>query len=76
MMLALDLEDQRPFSAEEGKPLELCTLAVSLGGVESLIQHPARMTHAGMPQPEREKAGITDDMIRLSVGCEDFEDLR
>jgi methionine-gamma-lyase len=56
--------------------VRLCTLAVSLGGVESLIQHPASMTHAGVPEEERTKAGITDDLIRLSVGCEGFEDIR
>ena len=56
--------------------VKLCTLAVSLGGVESLIQHPASMTHAGVSKEEREKAGITSDLIRLSVGCEDFDDLK
>jgi len=56
--------------------VRLCTLAVSLGGIESLIQHPASMTHAGVSREEREKAGITDDLIRLSVGCEGIEDLR
>jgi len=56
--------------------VKLCTLAVSLGGIESLIQHPASMTHAGVSREEREKAGITDYLIRLSVGCEGFEDLR
>jgi methionine-gamma-lyase len=56
--------------------LRLITLAGSLGGVESLIQHPATMTHASVPQEERLQAGIQDEMVRLSVGCEDFEDLR
>jgi len=56
--------------------VELCTLAVSLGGIESLIQHPASMTHAGLPKEHREMAGITDDLIRLSVGCEGVEDLQ
>lgn len=56
--------------------VKIATLAVSLGGVESLIQHPASMTHAGVPQKEKEQAGITDDLIRLSVGCEGFEDLK
>jgi methionine-gamma-lyase len=64
---------------EEGKKfinaVRLCTLAVSLGGVESLIQHPASMTHAGVPKDERDKSGITDDLIRLSVGCEGYEDI-
>jgi methionine-gamma-lyase len=56
--------------------LKLCKLAVSLGGVESLIEHPASMTHAGVPREEKEKAGITDDLVRLSVGCEGVEDLK
>jgi methionine-gamma-lyase len=56
--------------------VKLCKLAVSLGGVESLIEHPASMTHAGVPKEEKEKAGITDDLVRLSVGCEGVEDLK
>ncbi len=56
--------------------VRLITLAVSLGGVESLIEHPASMTHASIPREEREEAGILDELVRLSVGCEDFEDLK
>ena len=56
--------------------LRLITLAVSLGGVESLIEHPASMTHASVPQAQREQVGILDELVRLSVGCEDFDDLR
>lgn len=56
--------------------VKLCTLAVSLGGIETLIQHPASMTHSSVPKKAREESGITDDLIRLSVGCEAFEDLR
>ena len=52
------------------------TLAVSLGGVESLIEHPASMTHAGLAKAEREAAGIVDELVRISVGCEDVEDLQ
>ena len=55
--------------------LELMTLAVSLGGVETLIQQPAGMTHAGVPRRERLAAGIADGLVRLSVGCEDVDDL-
>jgi cystathionine beta-lyase/cystathionine gamma-synthase len=51
------------------------TLAESLGGVESLISHPAAMTHAAVPKANREKMGITDGLVRLSVGIEDVEDL-
>jgi len=56
--------------------VELFTLAVSLGGVESLIEHPASMTHGAVPRDEREEAGILDELVRISVGCEDLEDLR
>ncbi len=56
--------------------VRLFTLAVSLGGIESLIEHPASMTHASLPRADRENAGILDELVRLSVGCEDFEDLR
>jgi methionine-gamma-lyase len=56
--------------------VRLITLAVSLGGVESLIEHPASMTHAQVPREERENAGLLDELIRFSVGCEDYADLR
>ena len=52
------------------------TLAESLGGVESLIEHPALMTHASMPKEMREAVGVTDSLIRVSVGIEELEDLR
>jgi cystathionine beta-lyase/cystathionine gamma-synthase len=51
------------------------TLAESLGGVESLISHPASMTHGSIPKDVREKAGLFDSLIRLSVGIEDADDL-
>jgi cystathionine beta-lyase len=51
------------------------TLAESLGGVESLIGHPASMTHAAIPKEERERTGVVDSLIRLSVGIEDIDDL-
>lgn len=51
------------------------SLAESLGGVESLINHPATMTHASIPKSEREKAGVVDNLLRLSVGVEDIEDI-
>ena len=54
---------------------KLFSLAESLGGVESLIGHPASMTHASIPKAEREKAGLKDSLIRLSVGIENVEDL-
>jgi cystathionine beta-lyase len=55
--------------------LKIFTLAESLGGVESLCGHPASMTHASIPKEEREKSGLSDSLIRLSVGIEDSEDL-
>lgn len=55
--------------------LKLFTLAESLGGVESLAGHPASMTHASIPKPIREKSGVVDALIRLSVGIEDAQDL-
>ena len=55
--------------------LKIFTLAESLGGVESLAGHPASMTHASIPKEEREKTGVVDSLIRLSVGIEDEDDL-
>lgn len=55
--------------------IQVFTLAESLGGVESLANHPTTMTHASIPADKRAEAGITDDLIRLSVGIEDIEDL-
>ena len=57
------------------KKMNLFTLAESLGGVESLVGHPASMTHASIPKKEREKSGLLDSLIRLSVGIEDIGDL-
>ena len=54
---------------------KIFSLAESLGGVESLCGHPATMTHAAIPKEEREKSGVVDALIRLSVGIEDVEDL-
>ncbi len=55
--------------------VKIFALAESLGGVESLIEHPAIMTHASIPKKEREEIGITDNLIRVSVGIEDYQDL-
>jgi len=55
--------------------LSIFALAESLGGIESLIDHPASMTHASIPRPEREKVGIYDGLVRLSVGIEHIDDL-
>jgi cystathionine gamma-lyase len=67
--------------ADEAKTFKIASsfkvfsLAESLGGVESLINHPATMTHASIPKAERDKAGVVDNLLRLSVGVEDVEDL-
>ena len=67
-------------TAEAGKifsnSVELCTLATSLGGVETIVQHSASMTHAAIPADERARVGVTDGLIRLSVGIEDIDDLK
>lgn len=55
--------------------VRLCTLGESLGGVETLISHPATMTHASVPEVERNRLGITDGLVRVSVGIEDIEDI-
>ena len=55
--------------------VRLCSLGESLGGIETLISHPATMTHAGYTQPERDQLGIGNGLVRISVGCEDAEDL-
>jgi cystathionine beta-lyase/cystathionine gamma-synthase len=57
------------------KRVRLCALAESLGGVETLISHPASMTHASVPKSERIKNGVTDGLVRISVGIEDVEDI-
>ena len=57
------------------KTVRLCSLGESLGGIETLISHPATMTHAGYTQPERDALGIGNGLVRISVGCEDAEDL-
>jgi cystathionine beta-lyase/cystathionine gamma-synthase len=56
--------------------VRLMALAESLGGVETLISHPATMTHASVPPDRRQAIGVTDDLVRISVGIEDVEDLR
>ena len=70
--LAGDLDDARRFLER----CELFTLAESLGGVESLIEHPAIMTHATVPPATRRTLGISDTLCRLSVGVEHVDDLR
>ena len=74
-MIAFELKG----GVEEGRKLmnsvELCTLAVSLGDTETLIQHPASMTHSPYEPEERLAAGISDGLVRLSVGLENPDDI-
>jgi cystathionine beta-lyase/cystathionine gamma-synthase len=56
--------------------VRLCSLGESLGGVETLISHPASMTHGSIPEAERNRLGVTPDLVRISVGIEDVEDLK
>ena len=75
-MLSFRIKDfNKQQTIEFLEKLHLFTLAESLGGVESLCGHPATMTHASIPAEEREKSGVTDSLIRLSVGIEDVDDL-
>ena len=71
MVLKTDLEGTKRFLENT----ELFALAESLGGVESLINHPALMTHASIPKEQRDALGVTDSLVRLSVGIEDVRDL-
>jgi cystathionine gamma-lyase len=66
-----NIEDAKKFLEQ----VKIFSLAESLGGVESLCGHPATMTHASIPKAEREKAGLKDSLIRLSIGVEDIEDI-
>jgi cystathionine beta-lyase/cystathionine gamma-synthase len=75
-MVSFDLKDNTIENAHRVlSGTHLFALAESLGGVESLIGHPASMTHASIPREDRLKVGLTDSLIRLSVGVEDVDDL-
>lgn len=73
-MIAFDLGSLDAARAVLGR-VRLCALAESLGGVETLISHPATMTHASVPAEQRARLGITDGLVRLSVGVEDVDDI-
>lgn len=75
-MLSVRVKDGLDGAKRFCERLELFTLAESLGGVESLVNHPAIMTHASIPPARRAELGIADDLVRLSVGVETLEDLR
>lgn len=74
-LIACEVKGGKEAGAKLLNSVQLFTLAVSLGGVESLIQHPASMTHSSLPLEARLAAGITDGLIRLSVGIEDADEL-
>jgi len=74
-MISLELKATLEQTATFLSSVTLFTLAESLGGVESLIEHPALMTHAAIPKEIREKEGISDSLVRLSIGIEDVDDL-
>ncbi len=74
-IVSVEIRGGRPAALRFLKRLKVFTLAESLGGVESLVDHPASMTHASMPRSEREAHGMTDELVRLSCGIEDPADL-
>ncbi len=75
-MMSFELADESVDAAVKVlKGTRIIALAESLGGVESLINHPATMTHASVPREERIKNGLSDSLIRLSIGIEDADDL-
>lgn len=74
-MLSFELKGGHDAGIRLVNSVRLCTLAVSLGDVRTLIEHPASMTHAGVPQEERLRGGISDGLVRLSAGIEDAPDI-
>lgn len=74
-MIAFELHGGVEAGRRVMNAVRVITLAVSLGGVDSLIEHPASMTHRAVPEAEQRRQGITAGLVRLSVGCEDVEDL-
>ncbi len=74
-MLSFDVKGGVEAGGRLMDALQLCSRAVSLGSVDTLIEHPASMTHAVMPKEMRERLGITDGLVRISVGIEDVEDI-
>ena len=74
-MVSFDLDAELDVAIRLASATHLFACAESLGGVESLLDHPASMTHGAIPKAEREKSGFTDGLLRLSVGLEDVDDL-
>ncbi|MDR9388344.1 MAG: PLP-dependent transferase [Balneolaceae bacterium] len=74
-MVSFELKASVEETASKISQFKHFTLAESLGGIESLVNHPATMTHASIPADVRHKAGLADGLVRLSVGIEDLDDL-
>jgi len=74
-MIAFELKGGVEAGVQLMNSVRLCALAENLGAAETLITHPASMTHADVPPTQREAAGITDGLVRLSVGLEDPRDI-
>jgi len=74
-VIAFEVEDGEAGAFRFLNALQLAKLAVSLGGTESLAEHPGTMTHADIPPEDQERMGITPGMVRLSVGVEYYEDI-
>ena len=74
-MISIELKGGIPSGIALMNNLKLCSLAESLGAVETMITHPATMTHADVPKEERLARGLTDGLVRLSIGIEDKEDI-
>jgi cystathionine gamma-lyase len=75
-MLSFRIKGGLPAAERFCQATRIFVLAESLGGVESLVEVPSSMTHAGIPKEQREAAGVFDDLVRISCGIEDAEDLR
>jgi len=74
-MISFYIKGERPEANKFLSSLKVFTLAESLGGVESLVEHPASMTHASVPLEDRKRLGIAEGFIRISCGIEDVQDL-
>jgi cystathionine beta-lyase/cystathionine gamma-synthase len=74
-MISFELKGGIPAGTKLMNSVKLCALAESLGSVETMITHPATMTHAEVPEEERKARGLSDGLVRLSVGIEDVEDV-
>ncbi len=74
-MLSIELNADKNTAANAINKLKLCTIAVSLGDAETLVEHPATMTHANYSAEELAAAGISEGLVRISVGLEDIEDI-